>query len=92
MIHFLESIRFHLKSKGITISIVNPGFVKTPLTDKNDFYMPFLVSSARAAAIICDGIERGKREVAFPFPFNWILKVARMLPDPVYERIVDRLW
>ncbi len=92
MIHFLESIRFHLKSKGITISIVNPGFVKTPLTDKNDFYMPFLVSADRAAEIICDGIERGKREVAFPFPFNWILKVARMLPDPIYERIVDRLW
>ncbi len=92
MIHFLESIRFHLKSKGITISIVNPGFVKTPLTDKNDFYMPFLVSSARAAEIICVGIERGKREVAFPFPFNWILKAARMLPAPLYERIVDRLW
>ena len=92
MIHFLESIRFHLKSKGITISIVNPGFVKSPLTDKNDFYMPFLVSASRSAEIICNGIERGKREVAFPFPFNWILKVARMLPDPIYERIVDRLW
>jgi short-subunit dehydrogenase len=92
MIHFLESIRFHLKSKGITISIVNPGFVRTPLTDKNDFHMPFIVDADRAACIICRGIERGKREIAFPFPFTWILKLARILPDAIYERIVDRLW
>lgn len=92
MIHFLESIRFHLKSKGITISIVNPGFVKTPLTDKNDFRMPFLIDSPTAAVSICNGIERGKREIAFPFPFNWVLKLARMLPDPIYERIVDQCW
>jgi short-subunit dehydrogenase len=92
MIHFLESIRFHLVRKGITISIVNPGFVKTPLTDKNDFKMPFLVDAPRAARIICDGIERGKREIAFPFPFNWVLKVARMLPAPLYESLVNRCW
>jgi short-subunit dehydrogenase len=92
MIHFLESIRFHLKTKGLVISIVNPGFVKTPLTDKNDFYMPFLVDSERAARIICDGVEKNKREIAFPKLFSWILKVGRVLPDPIYERIVDRLW
>jgi short-subunit dehydrogenase len=92
MIHFLESIRFHLRPKGITISIVNPGFVKTPLTEKNDFKMPFLVDAERAARIICGGIERRKREIAFPFPFSWVLKVARMLPAPVYERIVNQCW
>lgn len=92
MIHFLESIRFHLVSKGITISIVNPGFVKTPLTDKNDFKMPFLVDADRSAKIICDGIERGKREIAFPFPFNIVLKIARMLPAPLYENLVNRCW
>lgn len=92
MIHFLESIRFHLKPKGITISIVNPGFVKTPLTDKNDFRMPFLVDAPRAAQIICDGLEREKREIVFPFPFSWVLKVARMLPAPVYERLVNKCW
>jgi short-subunit dehydrogenase len=92
MIHFSESIRFHLRSKGIVISIVNPGFVKTPLTDKNDFRMPFLVTAEKAAKIICNGIERGKREIAFPFPFNWVLKIARVLPDPVYEALVNRCW
>jgi short-subunit dehydrogenase len=92
MIHFLESIRFHLVRRGITISIVNPGFVKTPLTDKNDFRMPFLVDSPKAAQIICDGIARGKREIAFPFPFNIVLKIARMLPAPLYESLVNRCW
>lgn len=92
VIHFLESIRFHLKPKGITITIVNPGFVKTPLTDKNDFYMPFLVSPEKAAKIICNGIERGKRTVAFPIPFSWIVGLAKFLPGPVYEKIVNQLW
>ncbi|MEY4670047.1 MAG: hypothetical protein RL518_2746 [Pseudomonadota bacterium] len=92
LIHFLESIRFHLKPKGITISIVNPGFVKTPLTDKNDFYMPFLIGAERAARIICDGIEREKRTIAFPFPFSWIVGLGKFLPAPVYEKIVNQLW
>lgn len=92
VIHFLESIRFHLKPKGITITIVNPGFVKTPLTDKNDFYMPFLVSPEKAAKIICNGIERGKRTVAFPIPFSWIVGLAKFIPAPLYEKIVNQLW
>jgi short-subunit dehydrogenase len=66
--------------------------VKTPLTDKNDFKMPFLVDADRSAQIICDGIERGKREIAFPFPFNIVLKIARMLPAPLYENLVNRCW
>lgn len=92
LIHFLESIRFHLQPKGITISIVNPGFVKTPLTDKNDFYMPFLISPEKAARIICNGIERGKRTIAFPVPFSWIVALGKFLPAPVYEKIVNQLW
>ncbi|MFO0416283.1 MAG: SDR family NAD(P)-dependent oxidoreductase [Pseudomonadota bacterium] len=92
MINFFESVRFHVAPKGVWVSIINPGFVKTPLTDKNDFKMPFLIDAPRAASIILDGLERGKREIAFPFPFNWILKLAKMLPAPLYESIVNRCW
>lgn len=92
LIHFMESIRFHLKPKGLTITVVNPGFVKTPLTDKNDFYMPFLISAEKSAKIICSGIERGKRTVAFPRLFSWIVASGKFLPAPVYEKIVDQLW
>lgn len=91
MINFLDSIRFHLRKVGITVTTVNPGFVKTPLTDKNDFYMPFLVSAEKAAIIIADGIALKQREIAFPFPFNWILKLGRILPYPLYAKLVDQM-
>lgn len=91
-INFLDSLRFHLKQYKIPVTVVNPGFVKTPLTDKNDFYMPFLISAEKSAKIICDGIEKEKREIAFPFPFNLILKFAKLIPYGPYEFIVDKLW
>jgi NAD(P)-dependent dehydrogenase (short-subunit alcohol dehydrogenase family) len=59
-INFLESLRFHTAPRGVPVTIVNPGFVKTPLTDKNDFEMPFLVPAEEAARIICRGIEKQK--------------------------------
>ena len=92
MINFLDSIRFHLEPKGLKIVIINPGFVKTPLTDKNDFRMPFLVSAEESARYISKGIMKGKREVAFPYLFSRLLKVGRMLPAPLYERIVNLCW
>lgn len=92
MINFLESLRFHMKPFGISVSIINPGFVKTPLTDKNDFYMPFLISSERAAEIMCAAIEDRKFECTFPRPFNWVLKLMRVLPNRVYQMLVESTW
>lgn len=92
MINFLESLRFHLKDFGIPVTIVNPGFVKTPLTDKNKFEMPFLVDAETSARIICDGLERRRKEISFPFPFNALLKLGRILPYPIYNWIVERVW
>jgi short-subunit dehydrogenase len=92
LINFLQSIRFHLVEKNIHVTIVNPGFVKTPLTDKNDFHMPFLIDADRAATIICDGIEKGKDEIAFPIPFSWGIKLMRILPYPIYQWIMDKSW
>jgi short-subunit dehydrogenase len=90
MINFLESVRFHLARRNIGVTIVNPGFVRTPLTDKNDFHMPFLVDADRAAKIMCDGIARGRDEISFPVPFNWAIKVMRIIPYPIYKRIMSR--
>jgi len=92
MQHFLESIRFHLRRYQIVITVINPGFVKTPLTDKNDFKMPFLVSPEESARIVCDGLERCKREISYPWQMNILVKFGRILPAALYERIVDRLW
>lgn len=90
MIHFLESLRFDVEKFRILVTVVNPGFVKTPLTDKNDFPMPFLVSPERAAVIIADGIERGKCEVHFPWTFSWLMKLLRVVPYPLYHLLVRK--
>lgn len=92
LIHFLESMRFHAVEKGIKVTIVNPGFVRTPLTDKNDFHMPFLVEPGRAARIICDGIQRGRREITFPFLFALYIRLLRILPMWLYTPIMRKTW
>lgn len=92
MINFLQSIRFHLSDHGVHVTIVNPGFVRTPLTDKNDFKMPFLVEADVAARIVCAGIERGRKDISFPFPFSSTIKLLRVLPYPIYDRIMTRVW
>lgn len=92
IINFLESARFYLKRAGLSVTIINPGFVRTPLTDKNDFEMPFLTEPEDAARIICNGIARRKREVAFPFLFALFAKFMRIIPAPLYEFIWVRAW
>lgn len=91
-IHFLESIRYHLEEHGLQVTVINPGFVKTPLTDKNDFYMPFLVPPERAAVLICNAIEKGKKELSFPIPFSWFMKLMRVVPYPIHEIVARLAW
>jgi short-subunit dehydrogenase len=90
--NFLESLRFHLKRHHIPVTVINPGFVRTPLTDKNNFRMPFLVEPERAARIICSGIARQKDEIVFPFPFSWAIKLMRLLPGWLYNAIIFMSW
>ena len=91
LINFLDSVRFDLAPRGIRVTVVNPGFVRTPLTDKNRFKMPFLIEADAAAKIIVDGMEKQKREIHFPWQFSWSLKLLRILPYPLYERIISRI-
>ncbi len=90
LIHALESLRFDFEPRGIGVTIINPGFVRTPLTDRNRFHMPFLMDVEAAAAIIVAGLERGRKEIHFPRAFSSMIKLARVLPFPIYERIVRR--
>jgi NADP-dependent 3-hydroxy acid dehydrogenase YdfG len=90
VIHALESMRFDLEPRGIAVTVINPGFIRTPLTDRNRFHMPFLMDVERAAAVIVAGIARDRKEIHFPRVFSTMLKIARILPFPLYERIVRR--
>ena len=66
LIHALESLRFDLEPRGIRVTVINPGFVRTPLTDRNRFRMPFLMDVERAARIIVSGLERDRKENPLP--------------------------
>jgi short-subunit dehydrogenase len=78
--YLTESLYIELKKHKIDVKLINPGFVKTPLTDKNSFKMPFIISPEKAAEIILKKLPKRKFEIAFPLIFVVILKIFRMLP------------
>lgn len=84
---FLEAARVELKPYGVGVTIVNPGFIATPMTAKHRFRMPFLMGPEKAARIIADGLENGKRVVEFPWQMSRIMRLARLLPDAVYDAV-----
>jgi NAD(P)-dependent dehydrogenase (short-subunit alcohol dehydrogenase family) len=90
LIAMCEALKFDLDKLGITIQVVCPGFVKTPLTDKNDFPMPFLISVEEAGRRILDGFARGGFEIAFPKRMAWMLKFINMLPYSWYFWLVGK--
>ncbi|MBV6657300.1 MAG: SDR family NAD(P)-dependent oxidoreductase [Devosiaceae bacterium] len=90
MINFAEALRFDADRMGITVQVINPGFVETPATDENPFDMPFLLKVDDAARRMADGIESKRFEVTFPKRFTYQLKFLRLLPFDVYHWIVSR--
>lgn len=90
LINMIESLRFDLRRTGVVLQLVNPGFVKTPLTDRNDFAMPFLIPAEAAAAAIARGLASDRFEIAFPRTFVWLLKLVGLLPYRAYFALVGR--
>lgn len=75
-----EALYPELERSGVKITIINPGFVDTPLTKKNDFPMPFLVSSEEAADTIAKGLAKGKFEIIFPWKMAVAIRLLHALP------------
>ena len=90
LINMAECLKLDLQLSGIDVKVINPGFVKTPLTDKNKFPMPFLMTSEKAAQIILKGLNRSGFEIRFPAFFSFFLKVLQMLPYSLYFKLVQR--
>lgn len=88
MQHLLEAWRVELQPHGVGVTIINPGFVTTAMTAKNPFKMPFIMSAERAAGIIADGLDQGRRRIEFPFRTSRIMRALRVLPDALYDRIL----
>ncbi len=83
--HLLESLRIDLKPYNVKVITVKPGFVKTPMTDKNKFYMPFLMDVDKAVKIIIKGIIKEKRVIEFPFRTSVSAKIIKCLPNKLFD-------
>ncbi len=91
LINLAESLYPSLRQLGITVSIINPGFIATPMTEKNKFKMPFLMQADEAAGRIVRGLDRRKYEIAFPWPMVYLLKSFRLLPNRLFFFLAARL-
>ena len=91
LINFTETLYLDLRPKGVSVYLVNPGFVRTPLTDRNDFKMPALISVEEAAAQMVRGFERGEFEIHFPKRFTRVMKLLRLLPYRLFFPLVHRI-
>ncbi len=91
LINFVEIQKAELKNFNTKVQIINPGFVKTRLTDKNDFEMPMQISTTEAAESIKKGLRKSKFEILFPSAFGIIMKIIRMLPYWLYFKLAQKL-
>ncbi len=86
---FIESLRIDFWKTNVHFTLIAPGFVISPMTDKNDFYMPFLMPVEKAVKIIIKGLEKQKPEICFPKRLCFLAKFARILPHGLYARIMQ---
>lgn len=84
LINLCQSLQPDLKRMGLKLQVINPGFVRSPMTDRNDFPMPFLIETPTAVEHILKGLTSNRFEIAFPWQLVAILKVARILPISLY--------
>ncbi len=91
LISMCESLRADVAADGVSVTLIAPGFVRTPATEQNEFEMPFLIESDEAARIIADGLEAEKDEIAFPLRMSLFAKGLGSLPGPVARRYTARM-
>ena len=88
---FAESLHFEMKRKNVRVSLISPGFIKTPMTDQNDFPMPMIKSPEFAADQIYNGlIKKSGFEIHFPKVFTFFMKFLRILPNSIYFRFLEK--
>lgn len=89
--YFAEAMKLDLAKKNIDVSLISPGFVKTPLTDRNDFPMPMKISVDEAAGEIIRGLDRRLWDIHFPKRFTWILRTIVRLPVSIKHKILLKM-
>lgn len=89
-ITYLESLRLELRGSGIAVVTICPGYIATPMTERNPYPMPFLLDADRAARLIARAIERRRRYCVLPWQMAIVGRVLRILPRPVYDAVFAR--
>lgn len=91
LISMCDSLRADLDGSGVAVTVVNPGYVRTPLTAQNEFEMPFLIDTDEAARVIADGLERGKAEISFPLRMALAMKLLGSMPGSLARTYTARV-
>ena len=88
---FAESLYFDLKRSNVRVSVVSPGFIKTPMTDQNDFPMPMIKSPEFAADEMFKGLTQSNAfEIHFPKQFTFIMKILKIMPNWLYLKLIKK--
>jgi|CXWL01.1.fsa_nt_gi short-subunit dehydrogenase len=89
--YYGESLRGALLRDGVCVSVICPGYIKTPMTAVNNFPMPFIMTAQKAARKIAKGLSRGRSRIAFPLslyiPLWWISCLSPIITDPIFSRL-----
>jgi short-subunit dehydrogenase len=91
MINFFESLRLDLKGTGVDVTVIMPGFIRTPMTDHNRHAMPFLMDLEPALDRMMGAILKRRKSLAFPIPLAALAWMARVLPRGAYDGLVGRV-
>lgn len=90
LMHLAESMQADLHGSGVEVQLINPGFIRTRLTDKNNFSMPFIMEPEAAAIAMFDHMGTNRFRKSFPTLFSLVFRLSRFLPDWAYHRLFAR--
>lgn len=91
MTNFFESLRIDLRGSGVDVTVITPGFVRTPMTDHNRHAMPFIMDLEPAVELMAKAIKNRRKSLAFPWPLAFLVWSMRVLPRPVYDWVASKI-
>jgi short-subunit dehydrogenase len=89
-ITYLESLRVELRGSGVKVVTIAPGYIRTPMTDANDYAMPFMLEADEAARRFAKAIEAGVSYTVIPWQMGIVAKLMRLLPNSLFDRLAAR--
>lgn len=90
LVSLAECMHYDLRRTGVRVQVINPGFIRTRQTEKNDFSMPFIMDPEPAAQIMFDFMQTDRFKKSFPMVFSWVFRLSQFLPDWAYFRLFGR--